>query len=261
MVSFIGLGAQLFQKPGHDGTCRSCQRGDFQICSSRVVNGLSKDGGFAEYTILRDEAAVHVPGDMDVAEVAPLLCAGVTVFNGMRNMSVRPGSVVAVQGLGGLGHLAVQYANKMGFRVVAISSSDRKKKVAADLGAHHYINASKEDAVARLNDMGGADMIVSTAPEPASITSLVRGLGAKGKLLCLAPVGEILFDATHLIKTGASVHGWPSGNQLDSEETIDFSRLQGVKCMVERFKLEDAAKAIEHMASGNVRFRAVIVME
>lgn len=204
---------------------------------------------------------MRVPSDMDVAEVAPLLCAGVTVFNGMRNMQVQAGRIVAVQGLGGLGHLAVQYANRMGYHVVALSSGNAKEKFAKDLGAHRYIDTSVEDPVSVIQKMGGADMIVATAPNPKAISPLIGALGPKGKLLCLAPIGDLTVDTVHMIMKGASVHGWPSGQQLDSEETIEFSKLTEVKCMVERFKLEDISKAKEKMEKGDVRFRAVLVMD
>lgn len=218
------------------------------------------DGGYAEYVLLRAEAAVRVPSDADPVEVAPLLCAGVTVFNSMRQMGVLQGGLVAVQGLGGLGHLALQYANKMGYRVAALSSGSGKKDFAMKLGAHHYIDASKEDPVQALQKLGGADMIVATAPNPKAITPLVAGLAACGKLIVLAPVGPVEFDTVPLVLKGASVQGWPSGHQLDCEEAIAFAQTHGVKCLVEPFPLKDVQKGFEHMTSGNVRFRAVLKM-
>ncbi|KAI8622960.1 alcohol dehydrogenase [Xylariaceae sp. FL1651] len=245
---------------GHDGTCRSCARGQYQMCDNEKINGVSFDGGYAEYVLLREEAVVRVPKDADVAETAPLLCAGVTVFNAMRKQHVEQGNLVAVQGLGGLGHLAVQYANKMGYHVVALSSGSSKKDFAQKLGAHDYIDTSQDDPIKKLQSMGGAAMIISTAPNPKAIGPLVGGLQAGGKLVVLAPVGPVEFDTLVMVNKGASVTGWPSGHALDSEEAIRFSHTHGVKCMIEKFPLADAAKAMEHCGSGNVRFRAVLMM-
>lgn len=177
--------------PGHDGTCRSCTRGQFQICDDKQVNGISFDGGYAEYVLLREEAVVRVPKDVDPAEAAPLLCAGVTVFNGIRKLHVEQGNVVAIQGIGGLGHLAVQYASKMGYHTIAISSGESKREFAQQLGAHGYIDSSKEDPIKKLQELGGAALIVSTVPNPKAISPLVGGLQAGGKLLVLAPVGPV----------------------------------------------------------------------
>ncbi|KAI4660050.1 uncharacterized protein J4E79_005852 [Alternaria viburni] len=245
----------------HDGSCKSCNKGMFQMCENELVNGVSRDGGYAEYCTLRSEAAVRVPADANPAEYAPLLCAGVTVFNGIRKMNIQQGDTVAVQGLGGLGHLALQYARKMGYRTVAVSSSDNKKDFAHQLGANDYIDTSKENAAEALQKMGGASLIVVTAPNPQIIGPLVDGLGPLGKLLVLAPVGDIPVNTVSLIMKGKSVHGWPSGHALDSEEAIDFAEKQGVKCMVEKFPFDKVEDAVKHMESGKVRFRSVIVME
>lgn len=218
------------------------------------------DGGYAEYVVIRAEAAVRIPSHADPAEVAPLLCAGVTVFNSMRQMSVLQGGLVAIQGLGGLGHLGVQYANKMGYKVVALSSGSDKKDFATKLGAHHYVDTSKEDPVQALQKLGGADMIVATAPNPKAISPLVGGLAPLGKLVVLAPVGPVEFDTAALIMKAASVHGFPSGHARDSEEAIDFAETHGVKCMIEKFPLNNVQEAFDHMTSGKVRFRAVLTM-
>ena len=246
---------------GHDQTCRQCQRAQFQMCDHRAVNGVSRDGGYAEYALLRAEAVVPLPTDMDVAEVAPLLCAGVTVFNGIRKLHVEQGGVVAVQGLGGLGHLAVQYANKMGYEVAVLSSGDDKADFARQLGAHHYINTKTQDAAAELTKLGGADIIVQTAPNPAAIGPLMPGLASGGKLLSLAPVGPAEVDTTVLVGKGGSVQGWPSGHALDSQEAIRFAQLHGVKCMVEKYPLADVQKAVDSLTAGKPRFRNVLVME
>lgn len=230
------------------------------MCDNAQINGVTMDGGYAEFTLLREEAVVRVPADLDPAEAAPLLCAGVTVFNSMRKMHVEQGNVVAVQGVGGLGHLAIQYASKMGYRTVAISGGDSKRDFALKLGAHAYIDSSKEDAIAALMKMGGAAMIVATAPNPKAISPLVGGLAPGGKLVVLAPVGPVEFDTGKLVSKGASVHGWPSGHALDSEEAIQFAVDHGVKCLVEKSPLSDAAKAMEACYSGKVRFRGVLMM-
>ncbi|KAI0538879.1 alcohol dehydrogenase [Xylaria digitata] len=245
---------------GHDYSCRACARGQFQICDNAQINGLSFDGGYAEYVLLREEAVVRVPKDLDPAETAPLLCAGVTVFNAMRKQHVEQGNLVAIQGLGGLGHLAVQYANKMGYRVVAISSGSVKEEFARKLGAHDYIDTSKEDHIKKLQAMGGAAMIVATAPNPKAISPLINGLQAGGKLVVLAPVGPIEFDSGTMVIKGLSVSGWPSGHALDSEEVIAFSHSHGIKCMIEKYPLADVAKAMDNCTSGKARFRGVLVM-
>ncbi|MCJ1474798.1 hypothetical protein MMC13_003458 [Lambiella insularis] len=245
---------------GHDGTCKACKRGLFQMCPNAVVNGVQRNGGYAEYCNLREEAAVPIPEHADAAACAPLLCAGVTVFNSMRHMNIPPGELVAIQGLGGLGHLAIQYAHKMGYKVAALSSSGSKEKFARELGANEYLDASRVDHAEGLQKLGGAAMIVVTAPNPEIIGSLLEGLGIQGKLLVLAPVGEIKVNTLPMVQKGLSVHGWPSGHSLDSEEAIEFAEVHGVNCMVETFSLADANKAYDHMMSGNVRFRSVIKM-
>ncbi|KAK0115520.1 hypothetical protein ONS95_000202 [Cadophora gregata] len=246
---------------GHDGTCKQCNRGQFQMCQNAAVNGVSKDGGFAEYVLLRTEATVRVPKEVDPAEYAPILCAGITVFNSIRKLQITPGDIVAVQGLGGLGHLAVQYANKMGYKVVALSSGDSKRDFAKKLGAHEYINTSSDDPVKKLMEMGGASLIVCTAPNPKAISPLTGGLEPGGKVLILSPCGGVEINSVDLIMKAVSVCGFPSGHALDSEEAIAFTQLHGIKCMIEKFPLKDAQKAYEHMSSGKARFRAVLVTE
>ncbi|KAJ0298820.1 hypothetical protein COL5a_009462 [Colletotrichum fioriniae] len=245
---------------GHDGTCTTCQLGQFQSCQNGPINGVTRDGGYAEYVTLRAEAVVRVPADLDPAETAPLLCAGVTVFNGIRKMEIPQGSLVAVQGLGGLGHLAVQYASKMGYRVAAISSGAAKAKFASELGAERFIDSSVEDPVAKLKALGGAALVVATAPSARAISSLTGALQVRGKLLVLAPVGNIEINSLHLIAGGCSVHGWPSGHAQDSEDAIEFSKKEGVRCLIEKFPLGEAPDAVERMMSNKVRFRSVLVM-
>lgn len=215
----------------------------------------------AEYCTLRSEAAVRVPKDADPAEYAPLLCAGVTVFNGIRNMKIVPGDIVAIQGLGGLGHLAIQYSRKMGYRTVALSSSSDKKDFALELGANDFVDTSKEDAATALQKLGGAALVVVTAPNPNIMGPLVNGCGPLGKVLVLAPVGDIPVNTVPLIVKGISVHGWPAGHALDCEEAINVAENQNVKCLIEKFPFDKVGEAVERMTSGNVRFRSVIVMD
>ena len=231
----------------------------------------------AEYCTLRSEAAVRIPNDVPAEDYAPLLCAGVTTYNSMRNQNIQAGEIVAIQGLGGLGHLALQYAAKMGFHVVALSRDGSKEKFARDLGAMDYIDQSKVSAGEALQKMGGAAMIVTTAPNPTIFDSLIGGLAPFGKLLLLAGkwlshdtcmlmlifivAGEATFNTIPMVTGGRTVTAWPSGQQHDSEDTIEFSQKQKVSCMTEKFPFAKANEAYEHMMSGKVRFRSVLVMD
>ncbi|KAF4305772.1 putative alcohol dehydrogenase [Botryosphaeria dothidea] len=246
---------------GHDGICKQCNRGLFQMCENEAINGVTQDGGYAEYVLLRTEATVRIPEGIDPVEAAPLLCAGVTVFNAMRQMKITSGGTVAIQGLGGLGHLAVQYARKMGFRTVALSRDASKKDFATKLGATDYVDGSKENTAEALQKLGGADLVVVTAPNPKIMGDLVNGCAPGGTVLILAPVGEITVNTFPMILKGINVRGWPSGHALDSEEAIAFAQVHGVHCMVEKFPLSQANEAMEHMLSGKVRFRAVLNMD
>ena len=203
---------------------------------------------------------MRVPRDMDPADAAPLLCAGVTVFNGIRKMHVEQGSLVAVQGLGGLGHLAVQYANKMGYEVAVLSSGDDKADFAKKLGAHHYINSNFKDGPAELGRLGGASIIVQTAPKPETVGPLVNGLAPGGKLLALAPIGPVQVDTVALVLGSRSVQGWPCGHALDSEEAIRFANIHGVKCMVEKYPFVAVQEAVDSLTAGKPRFRNVLIM-
>lgn len=244
---------------GHDGTCVCCQRGLFQMCDNEQINGVTRDGGYAEYVSLRSEAVVSVPTDVDPVAFCPLLCAGVTVFNSLRRQGITHGSVVAVQGLGGLGHLALQYCSKMGYKTVAISSSAAKKDFATKLGAHEYIDASKGDIGEQLQKLGGAACILFTAPNEKLIPSLLQGLGPLGKLLILAASAPVEINTSSMIQKGLSIVAWPSGHALDSEEAIAFARVHGVHVMTEKFPLDKANEALEKMVKGEVRFRGVLV--
>lgn len=230
------------------------------MCKTETINGVTRDGGYAEYVTLRTEAVVSVPKEVDPAEYCPILCAGITVFNSLRKQNITQGELVGVQGLGGLGHLALQYANKMGYKVVAISSSADKEDFARKLGAHEYIDGSKGDIGEQLQKLGGAACIIFTAPNPKLIQPLMGGLGPLGKLLILAAAGPAEINTAAMIGNGLSVVAWPSGHAIDSEEAIDFAMRHGVHCMVETFSLDNANEALQHMLSGKVRFRAVLDM-
>ena len=260
---------------GHDQQCKHCQRGKFNLCFKADINGVTRNGGCecirslflicysqsrtdSEYCTLRSEAAVEIPKDFDPAEVAPLLCAGLTVFNSIRNMGVLAGETVAIQGLGGLGHLGLQYARKMGYRTVALSSSDKKRDFAMKLGATDYVDCSKQTSAEALQEMGGAALIVVTAPNPSLIPDLLKGLDNGGKLLVLAPGGDVAMDTVSAISRSLSVHGWNSGHQLDAQDTVRFSKINDVSCMTEKVPFTDANKAFQRVHDGEVRFRGVL---
>ena len=244
---------------GHDGTCRACMRGKFLHCRAGRVTGISFDGGYAEYLVAPAVAVARLPEGMPFAEAAPLLCAGVTTFNALRNVGARAGGLVAVLGLGGLGHLGVQYARAMGFEVVAIARGAEKGGFAKQLGAHHYVDSEAEDAAAALTARGGADVILATAPSAKAISAMVPGLGAAGCLLIVAaPFEPITVMAPDLIGRDARVQGWSSGTALDSTEAMAFAQRTGVKAMIETFPLADANAALDRMITAKARFRAVL---
>jgi len=244
---------------GHCFTCESCRDGDFIMCDNPEITGITFDGGYAEYTTAPAEAVADLPGSVDPVRTAPLLCAGITVFNAMRNADVQPGSLVAVQGIGGLGHLAVQYADAFGSETVALSRSPEKRELAAELGADHFIDAGDDGAAEALQELGGADLIVATAPSADAMTSVVDGLGRNGELVVAGAVDDpIEVTPFQLIESRASVKGWPSGTAADSEDTVEFSQLAGVESMVESFDLEEADEAYSKMLDNDVRFRSVL---
>lgn len=207
---------------------------------------------------MRSEAAASIPRDLDPVEAAPLMCAGVTMFNSIRSMHIIHGETVAVQGLGGLGHLGIQYVRKMGYRTVALSSSDKKRDFAQKLGATDYFDGSKKKHSEALQEIGGAALIVVTAPNPSLISDLASGLSARGKLLVLTPVGDISVNSVTLISKGASVHGWACGHGSDSEATIEFSQVQDVKCEVTKVPFTDVNNALKALSTGEIRGRSVL---
>ncbi len=244
---------------GHDGTCPSCQRGDFMTCHNGKVTGISSDGGYQEYMIADAAAVAELPDGMEFRDAAPLLCAGVTTYNSLRNMNARPGDVVAVQGLGGLGHLGVQFARAMGFEVVAVSRGRDKEEFARQLGAHHYVDADSEDIATSFGRWGGAKVILATAPNANAISGLVPGLSIDGTLLVVAaPFEPLSIQPLDLIARRARVQGWPSGTAADSSETLRFAQQHGIKAMTEVFSLSDANAAFQKMMDGSVRFRSVL---
>lgn len=244
---------------GHCFECDPCRKGDFINCQNARVSGISYDGGYAEYMTAPQEAVAAIPEELSSAEAAPLLCAGITVFNALRNSGIKPGDLVAVQGIGGLGHLAVQYAVKMGMRTVAISHNDSKEKLAKELGAQHFINTEKEDPAKALQKLGGARLILATAPVSKAITAVVDGLGIDGKLLSVAATGEpIRVSPMQLLMGRKAVAGWPSGTAKDSEDTLNFSALTGTVPKIEEFPLDEVSKAYDRMINNHARFRVVL---
>ncbi|OTA65141.1 alcohol dehydrogenase GroES-like domain-containing protein [Hypoxylon sp. EC38] len=246
---------------GHDGTCDQCLQSWPQMCDNPIGNGIHRNGGFAEYCTLRAEAVVRIPSDVNAIDTAPLLCAGSTVFNALRKSGVPPGETVAIQGLGGLGHLAIQYANRMGYRVVAVSRGADKEKAARELGAHEYIDSSKGDAGAALKALGGARAAFTTALSAEAFTPLIRGLNIMGKLVILSLPGEMTLSHTEMVWRGISVQAWPVGNNHDSEKAIEFAHRHGVKCVVEAFSFDQVQEAYDAMLSSRPRFRAVLKMD
>ena len=245
---------------GHCFVCKACRKGLFINCEKAKITGISHDGGYAEYVVVPHESVARLPAGMDPAEAGPLLCAGVTTYNSLRNSGARAGDTVAVQGIGGLGHLAIQYAARMGFRTVAISRGADKEALARSLGAHEYIDTDKESAAQGLQRLGGADLVLATAPSSAAMASTVDGLKPRGKLLIVAASFEPLSVSALGLLSGKTIAGWPSGSALDSEETMEFSALGGIRPRIERFPLEQAEAAFAHVMANKVRFRAVLVM-
>ena len=246
---------------GHDFVCDECRRGDFAMCANRKVTGIDYDGGYAEYVIAPAEALAAIPNQVPAEEAGPFMCAGVTVFNALRNSGARPGNLVAVQGIGGLGHLGIQYARKMGFETVALGRGQDKEPLAKQLGAHHYIDSSAVDTVAELQKLGGARVILATAPNANAISDVVGGLGIDGNLVIpAAPNDPLTVGVFPLLMGRRQISGCYSGSARDSQDTLEFSALTGVHPMIEKFPLSRVAEAYERMHSGKVRFRAVLTM-
>ena len=246
---------------GHCFQCDPCRRGDFILCQFEKITAISFDGGYSEYMVAPAEAVAAMPDDLPADEAAPLLCAGITVFNALRNSGARVGELVAVQGIGGLGHLGIQYASRMGFRTVAIGRGKDKQALAEKLGAHEYLDTGSGAPAEALQKLGGARVILATAPDSKSMSALVDGLAGNGKLVIVGAGSESLtVTPLQLIGGRKSILGWASGTGKDSEDTLWFSALSGVRPMIERYPLAKAAEAYDQMISGRARFRVVLTM-
>jgi len=246
---------------GQDGTCIACRRGDFANCLNLKVPGISYNGGYQEYLVAPVEALAAIPESLDAAEAGPLLCAGITTFNALRHSGALPSDLVAVQGIGGLGHLGIQFANKFGYRVAAIGRGPQNAVLAKKLGAHVYIDSKATKADEELQKLGGARVILATAPDSKSMSELVGGLGLNGTLLIVgASQDPIAVSPIQLILGRRNIQGWSSGIPTDSEDTLRFAELTGVRAMIEKYPLEKAAEAYARMMSGKAEFRVVLTM-
>ena len=247
---------------GSCGYCDSCRRGDFLTCRvAGQITGITIDGGYAEYMVAPVATIALIPDELSPADAAPLMCAGVTTYNSLRNAGARSGDLVAVLGIGGLGHLGVQYAARMGFKTVAIARGKDKEALAKQLGAHQYIDSQSQDVSAELMKLGGAKIILATVTDAQAMTVAMGGLAINGKFIVLgAPHEPLQVPAGLLIGGRRSVAGWPSGTSIDSEDTMAFSALEGIRPMNEVFPFERATEAYERMMSGKARFRVVLTM-
>jgi D-arabinose 1-dehydrogenase-like Zn-dependent alcohol dehydrogenase len=245
---------------GHDGHCESCRRGDFATCKNLQIPGISYDGGYADYVIAPIEALASIPEQLSAIEAAPLMCAGITTYDALRNSGARPGDVVGILGMGGLGHLAVQFAAKMSFNTVAIGRGrDKEEELMKKLGARQYIDNRSQNAVEELGKLGGAKVILATVPSGKAMTEILGGLAVNGKLVIIGVSDEPVEVLSKLMILGRrSLVGWTAGTSMDSQDTLSFSVLSGVRSMNEVFPLERAAEAYDHMMSGKAKFRCVL---
>lgn len=270
VIDEIGSGVTAWQKGqsvgvgwhgGHCGQCRDCRRGDFINCANLRVTGIHYDGGYEEYMVAPENAVAALPEGISFEEAAPLLCAGITTYNSLRHSGARPGDLVAVEGVGGLGHLGIQFASRFGLEVAAISRGPDSSALASKLGARHYIDSKATNVAEELQKLGGARVILATAPSGKSKSALVDGLATDGKMMVLGASPEAIeVSPIQLIHGRRSIQGWPSGAPADSEDTVRFAVLSGIRPMVETFPLERANEAYDRMLSGKVRFRAVLTM-
>jgi D-arabinose 1-dehydrogenase-like Zn-dependent alcohol dehydrogenase len=246
---------------GYCGQCVHCRRGDFFACPTGPVTGVTYDGGYAEYVFAPASAVAMMPAGLAPADSAPLMCAGLTTFNALRNSGARPGDIVAVLGLGGLGHLAIQYAQKMGFHAVGIARGRDKEKLARELGAAVYIDSQSQDPAAELQRLGGAKVILATATSGEAMSAVQGGLAVRGTLVIVGAAESMQISPLFLLMGCRSVQGWYSGTSIDSEDTLAFSVRAGVRSMNETYPLSKAAEAYERMMSGKARFRVVLTMD
>jgi D-arabinose 1-dehydrogenase-like Zn-dependent alcohol dehydrogenase len=246
---------------GHDGTCRECRRGDFRNCRNVKVCGISYDGGYQQYMVAPAEALVAIPDSLKDVDAGPLLCAGITTYNALRHSGALPGDVVAVLGIGGLGHLGIQFANKFGYKTVAIGRGSENATLAKKLGASEYIDSQSTNAVEALQKLGGARVILATAPSSKAMSELIDGLGPNGKLVVIgAAFDPIEVTPVQLILGSRTIQGWAAGTPADSEDTLRFAELSGVRPMIETYPLEKAEEAYARMLSGKAQFRVVLTM-
>lgn len=270
VIDEVGAGVTTWKKGqrvgvgwhgGHCGQCVPCRRGDFISCQNLRITGFSHDGGYAQYLIARSDTLALIPDSLSPVEAAPILCAGITTFNSLRHSGAKAGDLVAVLGLGGLGHLGIQFASKMGYHTVAIGRGQDKAPLALKLGAVRYLDTDTENVAGELTKMGGASVILATAPNSKAMSALIDGLGVGGKLLVVgASADSISVTPIQLIGNRRSIQGWPSGSARDSEDALNFCALTGIRPMVETFPLEQAAAGYERMLSGKARFRVVLTM-
>jgi len=246
---------------GHDGTCLQCRRGDFGNCRNLKIAGISYDGGYQQYMLAPVEALTAIPDSLSDVEAAPLLCAGITTYNSLRHSGAMPGDLVAVLGIGGLGHLGIQFANKFGYKVAAIGRGAESAALAKKLGASVYIDNKTTNAAEALQKMGGAQVILATAPSSKAMSEVVDGLGPNGKLMVVgASMEPIAVTPVQLISGSRGIQGWASGTPADAEDTLRFSELTGVRPMIETYPLDKAAEAYARMMSGHAQFRVVLTM-
>ena len=270
VVDKVGAGVSAWKKGqrvgvgwhgGQDNTCRACRRGDFRNCQNVKVCGISYDGGYQEYMVAPVEALAAIPDNLKDAEAAPLLCAGITTYNSLRHSGALPGDLVAVLGIGGLGHLGIQFANKFGYKVVAIGRGSENAALAKKLGASVYVDSQSTNAAEALQKLGGAQVILATAPSSKAMSELIDGLGPNGKLMVVgATFDPIEVTPLQLINGSRTIQGWAAGTPADSEDTLRFAELSGVRPMIETYPLEKAAEAYARMMSGKAEFRVVLTM-
>jgi D-arabinose 1-dehydrogenase-like Zn-dependent alcohol dehydrogenase len=246
---------------GHDGTCLQCRRGDFRNCQNLKIAGISYDGGYQQYMVAPVEALTAIPENLSDVDAAPLLCAGITTYNALRHSGAMPGDLVAVLGIGGLGHLGIQFANKFGYKVAAVGRGFESAVLAKKLGASVYIDNKVNNAAEELQKLGGAQVILATAPSSKAMSEVIDGLGPNGKLMVVGAAMEpIEVTPVQLINGSRTIQGWASGTPTDAEETLRFADLTGVRPMIETYPLEKAAEAYARMMSGNAQFRVVLTM-
>ncbi len=270
VIDELGEGVSVWEKGqrvgvgwhgGHDGTCLECRRGDFGNCRNMKIAGISYDGGYQQYMTAPVEALASIPEGLSDLEAAPLLCAGITTFNALRHSGASPGDLVAVTGIGGLGHLGIQFASKFGYRVAAVGRGAEKAELAKRLGASVYIDGRALNAAEELQKLGGAKVVLATAPNSKSMSELIDGLGPNGKLMVVgATFDPIEVTPVQLIGGSRTIQGWASGTPTDSEDTLRFAELTGVRPMIETYPLEQAAEAYARMMSGKAQFRVVLTM-